>query len=245
MKSYYLNEFMYKSFEENKDKLKEEILLSNPQLGKIFEGIAIRGQFNNDAFLCRDYRAISKGAKKKHVFDLFERIQDIIVDINGKALLGPCKIIHPLFEDFVMAKNYKINGKEGWKIYRYTGEELSSLEFDFITTYSEGCIGVVKEDKLGFINREGNIVIPFEYEAKDFTYEPKYYAKYQFHEGFTCVFNGEGFGFIDHYNIPLTDFVFEEYAEFKDGKAKVKIKINSNESVYELNKKGELKKLST
>lgn len=42
-----------------------------------------------------------------------------------------------------------------------------SLDFDYVRNFSEGLAAVCKDDKWGYINKAGKIVIPFEYEWVD------------------------------------------------------------------------------
>lgn len=61
-------------------------------------------------------------------------------------------------------------------------------EYDFVNSFSEGLAAVYKDGKVGFINTKGQVVIPFQFEAKEVEGG---YASADFHEGL-CKVYGEG-----------------------------------------------------
>ncbi|MEO0043950.1 MAG: hypothetical protein RL329_3398, partial [Bacteroidota bacterium] len=92
----------------------------------------------------------------------------------------------------------QIKGKMG--IIDSTGRILLPLEYHFPydeLSYSEGLAPVSKDDKLGFINTDLKVVIPFEYDPNDDS---------SFQNGLAPVSKADSFGFINRQNqviVPL------------------------------------------
>jgi WG containing repeat len=92
----------------------------------------------------------------------------------------------------------QIKGKMG--IIDSTGRILLPLEYHFPDdelSYSEGLAPVSKDDKLGFINTDLKVVIPFEYDPNDDS---------SFQNGLALVSKADSFGFINRQNqviVPL------------------------------------------
>lgn len=106
--------------------------------------------------------------------------------------------------------------------------ELTQLEFDGIGFVQDGFAKIRKDDKIGFINEEGEIVIPFEY---DFSYI--YDAR--FNEDLAALIKNGKFGVIDKYNKVIVPFIYDKIDDFNGGLAVVK-----KDNLYGcVNKKGE------
>ena len=82
--------------------------------------------------------------------------------------------------------------------------------YDFIGLYHNGLAYVRLYDKYGFINREGEIVIPLEYE----------YA-HDFIEGLAAVRLNGKWGFIDTVGNMVIPFKYDDVGDFKNGKVDV------------------------
>ena len=82
--------------------------------------------------------------------------------------------------------------------------------YDFIGLYHNGLAYVRLDDKYGFINREGEIVIPLEYE----------YA-HDFIEGLAAVRLNGKWGFIDTVGNRVIPFKYDDVGDFKNGKVDV------------------------
>lgn len=98
----------------------------------------------------------------------------------------------------------------------YTGEIAIPEQYERAWIFSEGLGAVVKDDKLGFINKSGEIVIPFQYNWKsvlgergDFLFEDGYCAVFD-SNGKHGIINKEGGWIIqpkyDYINNPVNDF---------------------------------------
>lgn len=88
---------------------------------------------------------------------------------------------------------------------------LNLLPYTSIDSLSGGRALVKKQNKVGFIDAIGNLIIPFEYNlAKSFS------------EGFACVAKNGKFGFIDIAGNLIIPFEYEDAHSFSEGLAGVK-----------------------
>ncbi len=87
---------------------------------------------------------------------------------------------------------YAKDGKRGY-IDQLTGEIIVDADknsYEKAWVFSEGLAAVMQNDKIGFINPEGEVVIPFQY---DYTDECSMWDfGIVFHEGLCCMTNAEG-----------------------------------------------------
>ena len=79
-----------------------------------------------------------------------------------------------------------------------TGEVvIPATEYSRAWLFSDGVAAVVKEGKVGFIDRENNVVIPFKFDYDPMT-EELWNFGYMFYDGYSIMTNSEGlFGLID------------------------------------------------
>ena len=76
-----------------------------------------------------------------------------------------------------------------------TGEIDIKAEYEHAWLFSEGVAAVVKDDKIGFIDKENNVVIPFQYPV----YGYPFLYTYRFYNGYCKMTDEEGrCGLIDH-----------------------------------------------
>ena len=68
-----------------------------------------------------------------------------------------------------------------------------------------------KNDKFGFIDRQGEVVIPIEYDCA-----------MSFSEGYACVFKGEHCGYIDKENNLVINYQFDAGTPVIEGSSRVK-----------------------
>ena len=125
-----------------------------------------------------------------------------LIDHNGKMIIFPSYTAMFNEEGFLRAKNLK----QKWGVMDYSGNIIIPFRYDILFELSEGLIGTVDNGKVGFIDRNGNTVIPFEY-----VYDENQYPVFK--NGVACVAKETGndswaYGYINHYNIPVTEFVF-------------------------------------
>ncbi|NDW17633.1 WG repeat-containing protein [Dysgonomonas sp. 216] len=91
--------------------------------------------------------------------------------------------------------------------------------------YKEGLLLLKDNNKYGFINRQGRIVIPFLYEKAS-----------SFCEGLAAVCFNKKFGYIDKENSIVIPFIYDNAKDFNNGQALVSI---NNEWIY-IDTKGKL-----
>lgn len=93
------------------------------------------------------------------------------------------------------------------------GKTVKGVKYDFVGEYHEGLAKVSQNDKWGFIDKNGKVIIPLKYE-KVFNYSP---------EGFTVAFGTDKSWLIDktgkEFEIPLDKFT--RAAQLEEGNALV------------------------
>ena len=102
-----------------------------------------------------------------------------------------------------------------------TSETLNHFECKFkrIDKYHEGLCAVIKDDKIGFVDIQGQLIIPLKYIAEcpeDVIWEDDAPS---FSEGFACVRKGRYWGYIDKFNRVVFPFVLDDYIPIRDGVA--------------------------
>lgn len=81
----------------------------------------------------------------------------------------------------------------------------------------EDLFGAVKDQKFGFVNRSGNLIIPFQFDEIN-----------KFSEGYAGIKTGDQWGYIDHNGALVIPYQFDEVGEFNRGLAIVKKNGKSN-----------------
>jgi hypothetical protein len=89
--------------------------------------------------------------------------------------------------------------------YKITRTEIPG-DYDRVDPFSDGLAEVIQDDKYGFIDRTGKVVIPLEYEDA-----------YDFKEGFAPVKKGGKWGYIDKANKTVVPFEYDSAATFSNG----------------------------
>ncbi|HZJ76736.1 MAG TPA: WG repeat-containing protein, partial [Oscillospiraceae bacterium] len=95
-----------------------------------------------------------------------------------------------------------------------TGKIVVPLIYDRAENFSEGLAVVVKDGKLGFIDKDGREVIPL-------NYYPYYYA-YGFSEGLSVIFIDNKYGYINKSNEIIIPPIYEYAGKFSEGLAVVR-----------------------
>ena len=93
--------------------------------------------------------------------------------------------------------------------------------------FHEGLAAVAKNGKFGYIDRDGNTVIPFRYKP-GYDEDNEWYnqqAAYDFHEGVARVWSSrtKKYGFIDKEGNEITPCRFDEASDMSGGLALVQI----------------------
>lgn len=111
----------------------------------------------------------------------------------------------------------------GTAIYNYKNTISSYIKNGY---FSEGLATFYKNEKFGYIDESGNIVI-----------EPQYKKAWYFSEGLAWVEIEGKYGYIDKSGKVVIDAQYDEAKNFKDGSAKVQV----NGQWKTIDKKGNIK----
>ena len=90
-------------------------------------------------------------------------------------------------------------------------QKILPSECDNLSEYEEGMARAYKDGKWGYIDKEYNVVIPFEYDAPVFP----------FHDSIACVCKNDKAGFIDQENSVVIPFEYSAAHPFREGLAAV------------------------
>jgi len=135
-----------------------------------------------------------------------------VIDKTGKEILAPEYAYVPT--GFSFKRPLQKEGK--WFFMNSEGTIISDY-FDAAKVMYNGLAEVFLNNKYGFVNEEGKVVIPIEYDAVG---KPE--------EGFIAVKKGNTWGFIDYANQEKIEFKFEDFPDskyqmhFAEGLCKVK-----------------------
>lgn len=95
--------------------------------------------------------------------------------------------------------------------------EVFSHNYEKITNFSDGLAAVLKDGKWGFINKTGELVIPFIVnDSEGNSYGP------HFNEGIACVEVNNKYGYINERGEFILPAIYEEAKSFSEGIAAVK-----------------------
>ncbi len=164
------------------------------------EGICVVEKFDNPSR--SPYYQTWKSALINKKGDL---ITDYIFDLN----LGE-------FEDGYIEMSREINGHSKMSLIDSKGNPLPGFNWDYdqIRYFRDGLARFMDNNKFGFLNREGKIVVP-----------PIYDRAYYFYDGFACVgkhIDGKTkFGCINTEGIVVIPFIYDEEFFFQNGVALV------------------------
>ncbi len=125
-----------------------------------------------------------------------------VIDLFGNEVI-PSKFssIRPFGKDYLAADD-----KGNVTLIKIHQNAYESLDFDEIGDLSEERAVVKKENKYGFIDRYGKLMIPIEFDMV-----------YSFSEGYAAVKKDGKFGLIDPYGHTAIPFVFEAAASCSEG----------------------------
>lgn len=92
------------------------------------------------------------------------------------------------------------------------GQSLLQDDYDLLGVFSDGLAQVHKDGKIGFINRQGVLVIPLVYDVC---------GAPNFSEGFVAVCKQGAWGYIDKKGTVVADFQYTKAEPFLHGLAKI------------------------
>jgi WG containing repeat len=91
--------------------------------------------------------------------------------------------------------------------------QQQNFVYDWVAEFSEGVAAVGIDDKLGYIDNSGKIVIPAIYDVDGL-------LSNKFYKGVAIVVKDKKFGLINKKGENITDFVYGRISNFKNGLAK-------------------------
>ena len=163
-------------------------------------------------FTFKNSRAVVKIKKELSVSILNKKLYvDTfgVIDINNSIKLP--FVFQSIENDGIVFRGEK---NQLWGLYDTEGKELIPHKYKKMFSFSEGLIGAVLDDKVGFIDIHDNIVIPFKYIYHE-------YSEPIFSDGVACVLshddNGkEAYGYINHFDKLITPFCYDHDVMMKN-----------------------------
>lgn len=116
-------------------------------------------------------------------------------ELNEKYITPKYKWISPILEDEDYDDTLTVfcdkNNKRGY-LNAYTGEVVIEPQYDAAWVFSDGLAAVKKDGMIGFINKEGELVIPFKFKhnKREYDYD---YIDYAFHDGYCYMIGDSGY----------------------------------------------------
>jgi hypothetical protein len=99
------------------------------------------------------------------------------------------------------------------------GQMISEFIYNYVSEFKDGLCLIAIDDKYGFINEDGELVIPMIYD-----YSPFYFIyRGHFNDGLTCMCKDSKWGFIDKENNIVIPFMYEAAGKFNNGIANVQL----------------------
>ena len=118
-------------------------------------------------------------------------------------------------------------GKNKWGFVDTEGNVAISFIYEKAFNFNEGLALVVKNGKVGFVNKQGEVVIPFKFDYYQTFYEMHLNTRFVY--GFAPVWLGKKMGFVNREGKLVVECkydgfgsVFHEYDDFSKGVALVK-----------------------
>jgi len=171
-------------------------------------------------------------------FDLVHRFSEGLAAIKRKERwgfidsFGNIKIA-PRYEDVKAFKDgiaAVYNKGQGWNFIDIIGVSIF-CNFDYIGDFSDGLAPVGKENKYGFIDKQGNYVIPSIYN-RIYNSLGKHFSDTDFlkvSEGLICIRNNNyKYGFFDNTGKMIIPFIYDIADNFSNGLAQVGMNLTNN-----------------
>lgn len=173
------------------------------------------------------YQYLSYGHEKyqyEYVFSLFKNGYKTVINVSRSTGSKNRKHIDTPYDYSVLERN----GKYGY--INYLGEEIPCQYQNARNGYSEGLAAVVKNNKVGFIDKQGNVKIPFKFDYTEFSFNSHSHNFGVFSEGLASMMQmGNKWGYIDKSGNVVIPFQYNAAYCFHEGSAIVGIFINNEE----------------
>jgi len=112
-----------------------------------------------------------------------------------------------------------------WELIDANGNTIMPLDYDIVAPFSEGLAAVMLDNKVGYINKSGELVIPFDFDVGINSYcgSPELRS---FNEGLAAVVSREQgrsdrWGFINTQGEVIVPFIYDWVLDFWEGHAMV------------------------
>lgn len=131
-----------------------------------------------------------------------------VADDKGVVIIpAQYAFIEPFMNDILLFRN--VGFKSG--LMRLSGEIVVEPVYTRIDYHKESLFAAIKDEKVGFLDFKGEVVIPFEYDVIE---GPCYFAN-----GLACVAKKDTighhkFGYINHKNEIILPFIFRNKVDF-------------------------------
>ncbi|MCL2105452.1 MAG: S8 family serine peptidase [Oscillospiraceae bacterium] len=113
-----------------------------------------------------------------------------------------------------------LNASGGYAIFN-NSKKMTDFIYDDAGSFSDGMCAVKKNGKWGYVNEQGTVVIPIEYEANWLynDYRNEYTCMYAFTDGLVPIKKNGAWGYLDKSGAIAIPFEFEAARPFYKGKA--------------------------
>lgn len=148
------------------------------------------------------------------------------IDQNGQSII-PCKYFFAIpFSEGLAGVTENSNLDGGWGYINKKGEKVISGNFDAVDNFHNGTAKVTINDKFGFINKQGKIILPIVYdkilEREPDVYTGEFVDKEVLGNGLLLVKKNGLYGYIDcDKTIELIPCIYTHASAFKEGLAAV------------------------
>ncbi len=146
------------------------------------------------------HRRISNPYKEKltecsSVHEFYGGKSRLYDDVNERYITPKYKWIAPILNnkdyDDTLTVFCDKNDKRGY-LNAYTGEVVIEPQYDAAWVFSEGLAAVMKDDMIAFIDKKGEIVIPFNFRHNERKYDYEH-IDYVFHDGYCDMIGDDGY----------------------------------------------------
>lgn len=191
--------------------------------------ITIDGHFGFKYFLFTEKKAIKLDVHTESMdyhLKLGNRYKKGIVNIEGLVTIQPRYDSIELFWNNLVKVKIKdsgdINHKYKYGILSLDGDTICPPEYVEIFEVSEDLFAVSNGFNIGFMNLQGDVVIPFDIETSGPSSGSSDSFIPIFSNGLACVpkFNEHNkckFGYINHFGETIFPFIFDKYIEYQSG----------------------------
>lgn len=132
----------------------------------------------------------------------------------------------------------KENGKYGY--INYKGETVAPCRYENARdTFSDGLAAVVLNHKVGFIDKNGAVRIPFVFEYSEFDFNFYQYGLARFSEGLSAMTKNRKFGYINKSGETVIPFEYDGAYSFRNGRAVVYKAFGDDAKAALIDKKGQ------